>query len=312
MQSSQQKQSSTRRRLSAKRTARKTVSRVSGKRFVTVRDLNGYKYTPSAEIPESTPKPWYPLVVSHTGPPDEYTIALVYGYMIDQLDKEFKTFKTYSSQDGGGEVELRFHKLEVWNLTGRAVSLSVWEPPAADYSASKSGYTFNQLGGWTDAGGNDTFPRIGYTYPSHVQNYVHRADWTSNQNPFKVCNTTAGAAADTLLIRFHISWRPPGIVNFSSTIPFSPPHQALLRGVTRIKTAVESSSSAAHKDNEDNNVKDDDRLSSVIAKLETLDTDLRGIQRAIAALPHYSEVKPPSPRLTFDECDDAPQLQHDV
>lgn len=216
---------------------RKT-SRVGGTRVVRQRDLAGYKYTPSAEIPESTPKPWYPLVVSKTLAPQLTTLALLVGYTIDQLDKDFVTFKKYTSQEGSLRIDIRLHKVEVWNLTGRAVSLSVWQPPPNDYSATTPGYTFDQLGGWTDAGGGDTFPRVGYVYPYAIQTQGHTADWTANSTPFNVITTTASNSKDTLLHRFHISWRSPGQVQYTTVIPYSPPDQDLIAKVHAVKSAI--------------------------------------------------------------------------
>lgn len=199
---------------------------------VTTRQLTGYRYSPSASIPETTPKPWYPLVVNYTSTPEEITAGYFVSYILKQLDPDSITFRPAGSESGrvGASFELRFNKVEVWNLTGKAVSLTVWEP-ANQYKANDPGYTYNQLGGWTDSGGDNSFPRIGYSYPFSLQQETHTLNY-ANANTFKLITTTASSSSDTILHRFHLHWRVPGPVQFTTVIPHSPAVQDVLKSLS--------------------------------------------------------------------------------
>lgn len=204
---------------------------------VTHKQLNGYKYSPSAAIPESTPKPWYPLIVTYTSTPREINAGNFYSGFLEQLDKDgvFIRPATTSGPPSGPYCLFRFQAVEVWNLTGRAVSLTVWELPE-DSSIDNAGDSIDQLGGWTDAGGVDTFPRIGYRFPLGAAAQSHALNQVTDKT-FKIITTTASSDKDMLVHRFHVLWRVPGPANYSATIPLSPSIQAVVsatKGATKM------------------------------------------------------------------------------
>lgn len=234
-----------------RRRPRRANARVGGNQLVQHRELTGFKYSPPAGIPETNPRPWYRIVLSHTSPPGGFQIAHLVQYFICQVDTSTDSatassqtvlFKDWSSQSGrGAKVELRLHKVEVWNLTGKAVSLTVWEPPPPGSVKD----TYNQLGGWTDAGGTDAFPRVGYTYPLALQNVSFTVEYADES--FPVITTTAGDQKDTILHRYHISWRAPGAITYTSVIPHSPPVIDLLSRISGVSNTVNRTAQATEK-----------------------------------------------------------------
>lgn len=307
----------------AHRATKKTSRRASGTRIVRERDLTGYKYSPSGDIPESTPKPWYPLVVAYTDTPQEIDAGELLSRFSTQIDKDGKTFRTYTNATGGDlTLEVRLQRVEVWNLTGRAVSLTVWEPPTQDYSASNPGYTFNQLGGWTDAGGTDTFPRIGYVYPNAVQRQAHTINYSGANTNFKVITTTASSANDTLLHRFHIHWRAPGVTNYTTTLmPHTPAIQLLTRGIAGLKTTVEASTQKRSEEFAASTRNLQNLGTQLGNQISDQTTTIQGSQRVnIQVLRDILSKIPSSSSLyqevstiieEFDICEDAPEVQSD-
>lgn len=251
---------------------------------VTHKQLRGYKYSPSASIPETTPRPWYTLVVSYTAAPQEVDAVVFYHALIKQLDPEH-VFIRDPDVSSPPQVTIKFISIEVWNLTGRAVSLSVWELPE-DTAANQPGTSVDQLGGWTDAGGVDTFPRIGYKYPLAFAAQSHQLN-PYNDNGFKICTTTASSDKDTLVHRFHIQWRVPGAVTYTVTLPRSPSTEALVTASRKSAHAV---------------------ASQMVKSRGVLDAQLSALQKILAKIPveysaEFSELVASFERV---ECCDAP------
>lgn len=204
---------------------------------VTHKQLSGFKYSPLASIPESTPRPWYPIVVSYTGAPGDTTAPYLYKAFCDQIDKSCIFIKGIDDRGTSGSVDVRFQRVEVWNLTGRALSLTVWDPPAQDTGNAEAGSNYDQLGGWTDAGSSSEFPRIGYSYPLSVQTTPHEIQWNKGTG-FKVVTTTASSNSDTLLLRYHLLWRVPGPVVYTTVIPPPADFTYLRTGSLQIRKEV--------------------------------------------------------------------------
>lgn len=76
--------------------------------------------------------------MNFTSIPQEITAPYFFKYFVDQLDNAGTFIKSAESLSiSYSKCAIQFKSVEVWNLTGRAVSLTVWEPPAQDYKFRK-------------------------------------------------------------------------------------------------------------------------------------------------------------------------------
>lgn len=281
--SKQQPSTTTQKKRPFWRKDRKASSAQKPGNYVTHKELKGFKFVPSLQIPDSNPRPWYPLVVTATTSPGDWTLTQVYQYMLIQLDPDATSMKEFIH----GTVLIRIQSVEVWNLTGKAVSLTVWELPAQDYSDSNAGYTYDQIGGWTDAGGANSFPRIGYRYPYSVSGIGHICTNTSGNNA-KVITTTASSGSDSVLHRFHILWRVPGPVKYTTVLPRSPSTQYL----------ADASASSAERIVKEDAAHSESNSKRIVSKIVPV------LKEILAKIPVNEELSSLLERLEFPDHED--------
>lgn len=218
-----------------------------GAKPITHRENSGYKYTPSAQIPESNPKPWWPLTISITSSPKEIKAEDIRKAFRAQLQPG--TPKSYLFADINLlHFDARYLRVEAWNLTGKALSLTIYQLPPITYNPAGnfSPVTTTQLGGWTDAGGTNSFPRLGYVYPlaSQAVSYpVQKFDDPS----YSILTTTAGASTDTILHRIHILFRPHGDTIYTSVLNPSLDSYYLADTSRSLSNQIEASLRSRHK-----------------------------------------------------------------
>lgn len=211
---------------------KKSVKRQRRSTTVSHKQLNGGKFSPSTNPPDVTAQPWYPLNLSWTGYPGVTSFSTVIEKFRAQLDPNGHglnpaDFKTADAQ--AFRLQFRIKKVTVWNLTGKALSLTVYD------DLEQNNTDKDQLGGWTDCGGVNCFPAIGFLYPYSHANRVHRPDKVLKDTV--ICQTTASGASDTILYHLSILWRFDGSVKAMSVIPSN--EERLLRSIQNLANHIE-------------------------------------------------------------------------
>lgn len=207
----------------ARRTRKSTGSKSAA---VTRAQLNGGKFSPSVNPPDTTAQPWYPLVLSWVSIPGN----VLFKHLLENFKRQFDPLNTGLNPTSKFAIQIRFRKVSVWNLTGKALSLSVYDDLVADNENK------DQLGGWTDCGGPAAFPAIGYTYSYAHANKVHRPEKTNEG--IIVYNTTASSASDSVLNHLAILWRFDGSVRALSVLPSH--EERLLAGISSITAEIKA------------------------------------------------------------------------
>lgn len=190
---------------------RKTRARSA---LVTRKQLTGGKFTPPSNPPDVTAQPWYPLVLSWTANPGLTTFSTLVAKFRAELDPHSTGFNQAIFASGDPKsfrVQFRFKKVVTWNLTGKAISLTIYD------DLEQNNTDKDQLGGWTDCGGPSYFPAIGFIYPYSHANRVHRPD--EKLKDTVIFQTTASASSDTLLMHLSVLWRFDGSVKALGTLP---------------------------------------------------------------------------------------------
>lgn len=191
-------------------------------RFITKRSVRGGRISVPTNPPEVTTQPWNQVTIVYEMSAEFQRVEHIRNRLLEQLDVEGTTFYSVNLwndkeagnkwQNIGGEkprtktyqisapaINLKIHSIRVWNLTGKAVSLSVY-----DYSNSSIGD--ERLAGLVDTGGPSSFPAIGYQLPLSLHDYVIRTS-DSKTSTLNVFNVTA-AAGDRIVAYVKVEWKP--------------------------------------------------------------------------------------------------------
>lgn len=189
----------------------------------------GTKVSPPVNPPDTVAQPWWPLTISSIRQPGEYTIDSFVTDFQNQLNADQYTFNTQSYDSDTGKpfrIQVRFMGVDVWNLTGRILSLTVWELPEQNYTETPDKFAQkDQLGSWVDCGGPSAFPAIGYRYPASHHRRVYRPD---PRYKAKSIVSTIAASGDRILIHLHCNWKADGFPKFTSV---QQPHLPLLKEI---------------------------------------------------------------------------------
>lgn len=175
--------------------------------------------------PDVISQPWNHITLVFSLSAEKVTFGNIVDRFTEQFDPEFKLIapsglwinsaKTgHAWRNVGGEEPGKYtvqvdspnfickiHSIRVWNLTGRAVSLTVY-----DYSNTSVGS--EALVGIVDTGGINRFPAVGYLLPMSLRDYVLRSNdnATARANVFE---TTTGAG-DRCMAYIRMEWRCDG------------------------------------------------------------------------------------------------------
>lgn len=204
--------------------------------FVRKSDLNGGKFAPSVNPPDITYQPWSTLVLAFNTPPKSFTFAdliPVFRTQIDPLSRGLNQIEW--NKDKGLTIQFKFQSVAVWNLTGRAVSLTVWDD---SHISASSADNQDQLGSWVDCGSQSAFPCVGYLYPHMHRSQVHHINNTTKAaNIFTI---TASANQDSILCHFKISWKFWGPVKFPTVNIKSPSVTAIVSQIKNVITEIKN------------------------------------------------------------------------
>lgn len=198
---------------------------------VTSRQVKGFKYSPPINPPDTTAQPWYPLCLSWLSGPGAVKfdkVVTVFKAQLDPMGTGLNPNPNNSNDKKSFRVQFRFLRVAVWNLSGRAISLTVWD------DLEQNNTDKDQLGGWTDCGGIASFPCIGYQYPMSHTNRVHRPDELLHDTV--IFNTTASSNKDNIMAHLHILWRFDGSVKVISEI--RTPEQDLLEAIAGLTQGI--------------------------------------------------------------------------
>lgn len=177
------------------RTQNKFRNRGNKTKYVTIRSLNGGKMLTTNDPPPLTYQPWNHITLAWHSKPKDHN----FGDLVNQIKSQIDPNKNGFSDKLA--IQMKIHSVRVWNLTGKTISLTVY-----DYHDDDN---VDQLCGLMDAGANPGVPRIGYELPLSFRQQVMRNDSsTGKRNLF----TTAATDADTILQYVRIEWRFDGPV----------------------------------------------------------------------------------------------------
>lgn len=194
-------------------------------KFVTQRSAHGGKITMSDNPPDVVSQPWNHITLVFTVGAEKVTIGNLHDRLVEQVDPNFafvaplimwnkpaETGNAWRNVGGSSpgnftvhvtspQFAMRLHSMRVWNLTGRAVSLTAY-----DYSNASTGS--ETLIGIVDTGGVNRFPAVGYMLPMSLRNYIVRTTdiATAKANVFE---TTTGDG-DRCMAYVRVEWRCDG------------------------------------------------------------------------------------------------------
>lgn len=179
--------------------------------------------------PDVSTNPWYQTTVVFNCKAGDQSISSIEKQFLSQFDtytQFISRWELWRDKDGNVLPEpkrkwtnsdqssiivnppailLSIQNIRVWNLTGRAVSLTVF-----DYThpqQSKNPEKNSPLIGIVDTGTPDTFPRCGFTMPASIKTFP--VDTSSELASRKVCTVTSGSN-DNLVMYVRISWKTTG------------------------------------------------------------------------------------------------------
>nr|UNZ11832.1 hypothetical protein [Zeya Brook chaq-like virus 2] len=195
----------------------------------------GARYSPPTNPPDTTAQPWWSLVLSSIRKPGDYTFDSLVTDFLKQVGTGYTFNPTSYNTDRGSpfRIQFRIERVAVWNLSGRIVSLSVWDVEERQDATTDTTQT-DLLGGWVDCGGVQCFPAIGYQYPSSHHRRVYRPD--PRYASVKILTTTGGTS-DSILYHIHVHWRADGTAKFST---IKSDVEEITDSVSEVKVALDS------------------------------------------------------------------------
>lgn len=174
--------------------------------YITRHQLNGGKFQVPSNPPDVTYQPWNNITLVHTFN-SEFTLTPQKAIELirDQIDPTGRGFNKTKTGDGRFVLQMRFHDVKGWNLSGRVIAFS-----ATDFIDSQGAKgNREQLCGIVDTGTGPHVPAFGYTYPSGHRQHVLRAD--DEEGTIDVFTTSVGAA-DQAILYIRMSYRFDGPV----------------------------------------------------------------------------------------------------
>lgn len=195
---------------------------------VLARDLHGAKLTMPLNPPDVNVQPWNTVTLAFQTKPGDQKVSDIWDNLLEHFDRDgldaalSPTFsiprelwgKNLKFTSNGVESTVRFpktpvgqfriHSIKVWNLSGRTIALTVY-----DHSASRT-IAGNQIqtavNSLVDSGGPETFPRVGFQFPSHMSSHIIRSDDEKGM-AFLSCNLSASTSTDILMVYIRVDWK---------------------------------------------------------------------------------------------------------
>lgn len=208
----------------------------------------GRKFSPGPNPPDVTAQPWWPVTISAIRKPGDYTFDHLIKDFLLQVGKGYTFNPVDWNSDKGSpfRIQFRFQKVAVWNLTGRLVSLVVWDIEEITY-LDKVHTEKDTLGSWIDCGGVTSFPAVGYNYPSTHHRRVFRPD--PRYEGYKIL-TTSASTDDSILYHIKVEWRSDGNPGPTPGIKY-PTAERLIKNLGPRIDKVASAVEKAEKDREE-------------------------------------------------------------
>lgn len=200
--------------------------------FVTKRQMNGGRFTPSNDPPTVDYQPWNRLILVHVFNPSDgsqtFTAKDFQLQLKKQVDPNNRGFNQIDiGQANALVVQFRFKSFRVWNTTGKHLAMSV-----EDFtSPSKASRAVDQLCGLMDSGSATRSPAIGYSLPSSASHFVVRVD--TEQANSAILNVQA-SANDQLVMYTDLWYKFDGPVTVPKVFQ---PMDTVIHGLSRLTTA---------------------------------------------------------------------------
>lgn len=208
----------------------------------------GRKYTPPTNPPDVTAQPWWGVTLSAIRKPGNYSFKDLHDDFFTQVGgtNTFNQTSWDSDASNAFRFQVRISKVSVWNLTGRLISLVVWDIEEINYIDAQH-KEVDVLGSWVDCGGPSHFPTVGYYYPSTHSRRVFRPD--PRYKDYNIL-TTQGFKTDSILYHLKIEWRSDGVPG-NKPLAFIPSVERLIGKLTPKIDEVIEAVKCAEKDREE-------------------------------------------------------------
>lgn len=191
-------------------------------RFITKRSVKGGRMQVPTNPPDIVSQPWNQITLVYEMTAETQQVEHIRNRLLEQLDLDGSSFyhhHFWNDEDAGTawknvqgrkpgsftyninapRINIRIQSIRLWNLTGKAVSLTVY-----DYTNTSVGD--EQLIGLVDAGGPNAFPALGYQMPLAIQEYVIRT--SDNKSAKTSVFTVSAAAGDRICVYIKADWKP--------------------------------------------------------------------------------------------------------
>lgn len=237
---------------------------------------------PSNDPPQLAYQPWNHVTLAWYSLPGDTN----FGDLVNTIKTQLDPNKTGFNEEKLA-VQMKIHSVRVWNVSGKHVSLTVY-----DYI---DGDNKDQLCGLMDAGSNTGIPKLGYEMPITFRHHVIRNDAKTGKN---ILFTTSAASGDSILSYVRMEWRFDGPVKGPS-----------------IDLDWERKSYEAQIENLKNNQRTADTINKILESQPSL------IERVISGVTHHAaeislladekqalfDLTDALKELSFDKCKDAPR-----
>lgn len=195
-------------------------------------ETKGRKFSPNQNPPDVSLKPFNQLTMVHTG---NGTTENVYDYssrdLLAELIKQINPASN-GAQISPDHIEMRVTMVKAWNITGSKIAFTAYDFIAKDDTT---------LCSIVDVGAKDSYPVIGYEFPSSFRETVLK----STKDKIYSIFTPRG---NTVIIYTNVLWRFIGnpVFTFSTDLLIHISQQVDKVAQSSNSTAIATSSTAAH------------------------------------------------------------------
>lgn len=183
---------------------RSTGGNAFGK-ILTRMNLEGHAIKMKEGPPDVEYQPWYPLtIILSTVGEETITYSSLAGEIRKQLDPSATLFKQGTGNDKG-VVITRIETIQMWNLSGDLIGLSVY-----DYVTSVKGQSSEAVFGGVDVGNNHRVPAIGYRMSMINQSFTLRNGNNKDDDDLDRIFSIFCAPTDVVITYVNVLWRCDG------------------------------------------------------------------------------------------------------
>lgn len=191
----------------SKPTQKSRCSQRSNSKYETKKSVTGGQFKIPSSPPGISSKPWNRLtLVKIDKKINEFYLSELKAAFMKQLDEERRVIKE------DPEIQVQLHSIKLWNLTGRAISLTPYDYTTRVSGSSDTKRNQDQLGGFTSVASITEVPRLAYAWPDHLQNETldFKSEGASGSTSDVYLAFITAGDTDEICMHVSISWRFPG------------------------------------------------------------------------------------------------------